>query len=115
MSNYQVAPPDRPAALSAEALKAARRTQVNGISRRRLLRVSLGASVGLWLTEVTAGTVGFLWPNLSGGFGGKVTLGTISVAAANLDLAGGPLAPVPYRDRLRPRVGRDGLEVGVLL
>jgi cytochrome b6-f complex iron-sulfur subunit len=102
MSNYQVAPPDRPAALSAEALKAARRTQVNGISRRRLLRVSLGASVGLWLTEVTAGTVGFLWPNLSGGFGGKVTLGTISVAAANLDLAGGPTlkdgAPAHFTD-----------------
>jgi cytochrome b6-f complex iron-sulfur subunit len=32
----------------------------------------------LWLAEVTAGTLGFLWPNLSGGFGGKVTIGKFS-------------------------------------
>ena len=40
------------------------------MSRRELLRGSLGAGVGLWLLEITAGTIGFLWPNLSGGFGG---------------------------------------------
>jgi cytochrome b6-f complex iron-sulfur subunit len=48
-----------------------------GLSRRQLLRTSLGASVGLWLLEVSAGTLGFLWPNLSGGFGGKVEIGTL--------------------------------------
>jgi cytochrome b6-f complex iron-sulfur subunit len=30
----------------------------------------------LWLLEITAGTIGFIWPNLSGGFGGKVKIGT---------------------------------------
>ena len=33
----------------------------------------------------------------------------------DLDLAGDPLTPVPHRHLLRPRVGGDGLEVGVLL
>ena len=37
---------------------------------------SIGAGVGLWLLEVTAGTIGFLWPNLQGGFGGTVKIGT---------------------------------------
>ena len=78
MSNYQVEPVDRPRALTDEAIKALRRAQVQGLSRRRLLRTSLGAGVGLWLAEVTAGSIGFLWPNLSGGFGGKVTIGKFS-------------------------------------
>jgi cytochrome b6-f complex iron-sulfur subunit len=78
MSNYQVEPVDRPRALTNEAIKALRREQVQGMSRRRLLRTSLGAGVGLWLAEVTAGSIGFLWPNLSGGFGGKVTIGKFS-------------------------------------
>src|SRR5215212_10779877 len=78
MSNYQVEPADQPKALTKEALKALRREQVQGMSRRRLLRTSLGAGVGLWLAEVTAGSIGFLWPNLSGGFGGKVTIGKFS-------------------------------------
>jgi cytochrome b6-f complex iron-sulfur subunit len=78
MSNYQVEAADKPKALANEALKALRREQVQGISRRRLLRTSLGAGVGLWLAEVTAGSIGFLWPNLSGGFGGKVTIGKFS-------------------------------------
>lgn len=75
MSNYHVELIDKPAALTKEALKSLRTEQVQGLSRRQLLRTSLGAGVGLWLLEVTAGSLGFLWPNLSGGFGGKVTLG----------------------------------------
>jgi cytochrome b6-f complex iron-sulfur subunit len=75
MSNYHVEPVDEPKALTTQAIKAMRREQVQGMSRRRLLRTSLGAGVGLWLAEVTAGSIGFLWPNLSGGFGGKVTIG----------------------------------------
>jgi cytochrome b6-f complex iron-sulfur subunit len=78
MSNYHVESADKPKALTKEALKALRREQVQGISRRRLLRTSLGAGVGLWLAEVTAGSIGFLWPNLSGGFGGKVQIGKFS-------------------------------------
>jgi cytochrome b6-f complex iron-sulfur subunit len=78
MSNYHVEPADKPQALTKEAIKAMRREQVQGISRRRLLRTSLGAGFGLWLAEITAGSIGFLWPNLSGGFGGKVQIGKFS-------------------------------------
>src|SRR4029077_7577698 len=87
MSNYHVEPADKPQALTTEAIKALRREQVQGISRRRLLRTSLGAGIGLWLAEISAGTIGFLWPNLQGGFGGKVTIGTYnSIKQANSQL-----------------------------
>jgi cytochrome b6-f complex iron-sulfur subunit len=76
MSNYQVEPASKPAALTTEAIKAVRHEQVQGVSRRELLRGSLGAAVGLWLLEVTAGSIGFLWPNLQGKFGGLVRVGT---------------------------------------
>jgi cytochrome b6-f complex iron-sulfur subunit len=78
MSNYQVEPIDRPQALSGEAIKSLRRHQVKGISRRQLLRYSIGGAMAVWLLEVTAGTIGFIWPNLSGGFGGKVRIGSLS-------------------------------------
>jgi cytochrome b6-f complex iron-sulfur subunit len=77
MSNYHVEPADKPQALTKEALKAVRHEQVQGVSRRELLRGSLAAGLGLWLLEVTAGTVGFLWPNLSGKFGGDVVVGSL--------------------------------------
>ena len=77
MSNYHVEPVDRPQALSGEAIKALRRHQVKGISRRQLLRYSIGGAMAVWLLEITAGTIGFIWPNLSGGFGGKVRIGTL--------------------------------------
>ena len=70
MSNYQVEPVHKPAALTTEALKALRHEQVQGLSRRELLRGSLAAGIGLWLLEAAAGSIGFLWPNLSGKFGG---------------------------------------------
>lgn len=76
MSNYQVEPANRPQALTTEAIKAVRHEQVKGVSRRELLRGSLAAGLGLWLLEVTAGTIGFLWPNLAGKFGGDVVIGT---------------------------------------
>ncbi|HEX5452137.1 MAG TPA: hypothetical protein VFW86_07065, partial [Candidatus Limnocylindrales bacterium] len=77
MSNYHVQPIDRPQALTTEALKSLRQHPVQGISRRRLLRVSIGGGILLWLTEVLAGTIGFLWPNLAGGFGGTVKIGSL--------------------------------------
>ena len=42
-------------------LRAARETQVAGLSRRQLIRRAMGAGIGLWFLEVTAGTLGFLW------------------------------------------------------
>jgi hypothetical protein len=46
------------------------------------MRRSVGAGVGLWFLEVLGGTLGFLWPNLAGGFGSKVTLGNMESVAA---------------------------------
>ena len=83
MSNYQVEPADKPQALTKEAIKALRHEQVQGISRRELLRGSLAAGMGLWLLEVTAGTIGFLWPNLQGQFGGDVRIGTLDDVKAS--------------------------------
>jgi cytochrome b6-f complex iron-sulfur subunit len=77
MSNYHVEPVDRPKALSSEAIKSLRTDQVKGISRRQILRYSLGGAMGLWGIELLAGTIGFLWPNLAGGFGGLVRIGTL--------------------------------------
>ena len=77
MSNYHVEPADRPKALASEAIKSLRTDQVQGISRRQLLRYSIGGAMALWLLEITAGSIGFIWPNLSGGFGGKVRIGTL--------------------------------------
>jgi len=75
MSNYHVEPAAKPQALSTEAIKALRHEQVQGLSRRQLIRGSLAAGIGVWLLQATAGTVGFIWPNLAGGFGGKVAIG----------------------------------------
>ena len=69
MSNYQVEPIDRPQALTTEALKSLRNHPVQGMSRRRLLRVSLGGGIALWLTEMLGGFLALFWPNLEGGFG----------------------------------------------
>ena len=77
MGNWQVASADRPHALTTEAIKSLRRAQVEGLSRRQLLRFSIGAGIGLWLLEVSAGTLGFLWPNLAGGFGSVFRIGTL--------------------------------------
>ena len=69
---------ERPGTPSSQAIVVLRRTQVEGVSRRALLRRSLAAGIGLWLAEVAAGTLGFLWPNLAGGFGGKVVVGDLT-------------------------------------
>jgi len=78
MSNYHVEPAAKPQALSTQAVKALRHEQVQGLSRRQLIRTSLAAAIGVWLLEAAAGTVGFIWPNLVGGFGGKVVIGKYS-------------------------------------
>ena len=68
-------------ALVAQRLRALREAPVEGISRRTLLRRSLGLGVALWLTEVTAGSISFLWSTAAGG-GGKVRIGTLDQVAA---------------------------------
>jgi cytochrome b6-f complex iron-sulfur subunit len=76
MSNYHVEPAAKPAALTSEAIKSLRKEQVQGLSRRQLMRLALGTGVGLWLLEITAGSIGFLWPNLTGRFGAPFRVGT---------------------------------------
>ena len=91
MSNYHLAPADKPQALTPQALRSLRQDPVQGISRRTLLRRSIGGVVLLWLTEVTVGSIGFLWPNRKGGFGGTIEIGTIDdVKATN--------ASIPFKD-----------------
>jgi len=68
-------------ALVAQRLRALREAPVDGISRRTLLRRSLGLGVGLWLAEVTAGSISFLWSVGRGG-GGLVRVGTLDQIAA---------------------------------
>ena len=77
MSNYHVEPAAKPQALTKEAIKSLRRQQVQGLSRRQLMRMAVGTGIGLWLLELSAGTIGFLWPNLSGGFGAPIKIGTL--------------------------------------
>jgi len=99
VSNYHVEPDSKPQALTSEALKSMRTEAPKGLSRRQLLRTSLGAGVGLWLLEVSAGTLGFLWPNLSGGFGGKVEIGKLQdIKNTNSALPIGDGFPAYYQE-----------------
>lgn len=83
MGNWQLDKYDQPKALTKEVLKELRHGRTGGLSRRQLIRRSLGAGVGLWFLETLGGTLGFLWPNLAGGFGSKVILGDIATVEAS--------------------------------
>jgi cytochrome b6-f complex iron-sulfur subunit len=91
MGNWKLTRWQEPTTLTGEVLKEMRSGRPAGLSRRQLIRRSLGAGVGLWLLEVTGGTIAFLWPNLSRGFGGEVTLGDIDAVAANPAVQGATL------------------------
>lgn len=85
MGNWWLAPWQQPKTLTREVLRDMRTGRPAGLSRRTLIRRSIAAATTLWVLEVTAGTLGFLWPNLSRGFGGQLTLGdqpTVSGANA---------------------------------
>lgn len=101
MSNWQLAPKDRPQAITGGALKARRTDVTVGFSRRQLLRRALGSAVGLWLLELGAGTIAFAWPNLTHGFGAKLTIGDIATANNHMDVVGTSLkdgAPAHFLD-----------------
>jgi len=62
--------PDRPGAvrpathqgpLTGPSIRALREGQVQGLTRRSVLRAGIGTGVGLWLLEVLGGTVAFAW------------------------------------------------------
>jgi cytochrome b6-f complex iron-sulfur subunit len=83
--------------ITGPALRAARDLQVAGLSRRQLLRRAVGAGVGLWLVEVTAGTLGFLW-SAAARATPRVRIGTyreLLLANGSLPVAAGFPAYVP--------------------
>jgi cytochrome b6-f complex iron-sulfur subunit len=71
---------DRAGALVGHQLRALRSQPVEGMSRRTLLRRSLGLGVGLWLTEVAAGSLSFIW-SAGGASSARVRAGTFSEIA----------------------------------
>lgn len=90
MSNRQVVEHLEDGQLTSAVLRARREAPVAGMSRRTLLRRSLGLGVGLWLTEIAAGSVSFLWSTL-GGVATKVRVGTLADIATRA-------ASLPFRD-----------------
>jgi cytochrome b6-f complex iron-sulfur subunit len=84
-------------AITGPALRAARELQAAGLSRRQLLRRAVGAGVGLWLVEMTAGTLGFLW-SAAARATPRVRIGTyreLLLANGDLPVAAGFPAYVP--------------------
>lgn len=57
---------------------------IGEMSRRRFLRRMLGVGVGIFVVENIAGFFNFWWPNVRGGLGGKLTLGTPADIASAL-------------------------------
>jgi cytochrome b6-f complex iron-sulfur subunit len=83
--------------VSGPVLRAARETQIAGLSRRQLMRRALGAGVGLWFLEVTVGTLGFLWSAVAQA-APRVRVGTydeLLVGQGDLPVADGFPAYVP--------------------
>lgn len=64
-------------ALTGPALRARRTQQVEGLSRRTLLRRAIGAGIGLWLLEVVGGTIAFAWSAIALA-PAKVRVGTLA-------------------------------------
>ena len=56
---------------------------VGEMSRRTFMRRVLWVGTGLLSIEFLAGTVNFLWPNVRGGLGGKLTIGTAADVLSN--------------------------------
>jgi cytochrome b6-f complex iron-sulfur subunit len=85
MSARPLLPGEAPAvaALTEPGLRAMREQQVQGISRRRLLRTSLGLGIGVWLAELAGGSISFLWAAATAG-AKRVRVGTLDqLVAAN--------------------------------
>lgn len=88
MGNWKLTRAQEPKALTEPTLREMRHGQPAGLSRRQLIRRSIGAAAGLWLLEVTAGTLGFLWPNLTRGFGSQINLGDSETVSASPEVQG---------------------------
>jgi Rieske Fe-S protein len=73
----------RPGPIVQSSIRSARAA---GMSRRQLLRVSIGAGIGLWIAEVAGGTIAFLWSGATSA-PAKVRIGTLDdLIASNVGL-----------------------------
>lgn len=81
MGNRELVEGREDRAIVAARLRGLRRDPVSGISRRTLLRRSLGLGFALWLTEVGAGSIVYLW-NAVGGTVKGVRVGSLEEIAA---------------------------------
>lgn len=88
MGNWKLTRSQEPGALTEPVLREMRKGRTGGLSRRQLIRRSIGAATALWLLEVSAGTLGFLWPNLARGFGGEINLGDIDRVGESPEVTG---------------------------
>jgi cytochrome b6-f complex iron-sulfur subunit len=50
--------------------------RIGEMSRRSFMRRMLGVGVGLLSIEFLGGTLAFLWPNITGGLGGQIAIGS---------------------------------------
>jgi len=91
MGNWKLQAWQEPKTLTRDVLRQMRRGRPAGLSRRTLIRRSIGAAVSLWTLEVLGGTLGYLWPNLAGGFGAKIELGNLDAVKASNAVTGATL------------------------
>ena len=92
-----LARPDDREPIAVRAITALRDRPTTGVSRRTLLRRSLGTAIGVWLVEVGGGLVSAVWP-VSGRATPRVRVGTRSdliAFNAGLPIADGFPAYVP--------------------
>src|SRR6478735_5500081 len=97
LADSRLRPPDDSLALSAHAIAARRSLQVAGISRRTLLRRSLGVGVAVVAVEWTSALLSFLW-SASTSRSARVRVGTLEQLIAlnpGLPIADGFPAYVP--------------------
>ncbi len=97
MGNWKLARWQEPKTLTRDVLREMRRGRPAGCHGARSSGARSAVGVGLWLLEVTGGLLGFLWPNLSRGFGGTITLGDFDARIGQPGRAG--------RDAARRRAG----------
>jgi cytochrome b6-f complex iron-sulfur subunit len=86
------------------------------VSRRSFLRTAWLAGLGASLAGFGAGTVYFLWPNLTGGFGTKIKAGTKSSIDADIKAGKGQAYNADGRFYLVPydeAIDKQGLYKGV--
>jgi len=80
-----------------------------GVTRRQFLNRSILGLFGLSLAGFGASVVGFLWPTLSGGFGSKVSAGSLGDVRSKISATKSPVYIPEARSYLNPY---PAIEVG---